>query len=292
LWELIETFEAQSGSSQGETDATLAQIRNITVLPEPEAHPISSSKANMDFIAEVRKLDKETKRTTKVSPTLKAVHEAMSPLQSSMESLLQAMQHQTNAILQSNTQILEAMKTQPQAPTLIWTPLIQAVVTAIPAIVGVPITPVTSAQPTQTTAAPVSTSTDPTFLSQGQISQLFKISHTPPEVSIRMDKMETSLSQLANSLEGVTSTLNSLASTVSQLSQGFNTLAQIVAASSGVPSSNSNGPQLQGVQAIQVRQLLQPQLPLQPLLHQLLQIPIIPLPHPMAPQLLYQKLLL
>lgn len=79
-------------SSKDETGATLAQIRNVTVLPEPEAKPISSSQANMDFIAEVRKLDKETKGTSQITPTVKAVQDSLGPLQDAILAQGQAIQ--------------------------------------------------------------------------------------------------------------------------------------------------------------------------------------------------------
>jgi hypothetical protein len=61
---LIETFEAQSAQGDGIfTDSTIAVIRNISDFPEPEARPLSSSPANVDFVKESRA---EAKRESKV----------------------------------------------------------------------------------------------------------------------------------------------------------------------------------------------------------------------------------
>lgn len=58
--------------------------------------------------------------------------------------------------------ILQAMQTQQAQPIVNWTPLIQAVATAVPAMVGVPVAPVNQ-QPTQTTAAPAKSKLYPYF---------------------------------------------------------------------------------------------------------------------------------
>jgi hypothetical protein len=58
------------------------------------------------------------------------------------------LQAQTNAILQSNQAILEAIRLQNTKPAFDWTPIVQAAATALPAALGVSVTA------TQPSAAP------------------------------------------------------------------------------------------------------------------------------------------
>jgi hypothetical protein len=101
----------------------------------------------------------QTSKTTKTRTTQSAM--ILEAIQQSNVS----MQAQTNAILQSNAQILEAMRSQTQAPTINWTPLIQAVATAIPAVVGVSVQPVQTpaTQPITQTPTPQTRSNSATF---------------------------------------------------------------------------------------------------------------------------------
>jgi len=195
---LIDNFEAQSGTGEGTfTDTTLAVIRNVSMLPEPQATPITSSPSNVDYIAATKKeqtraADRARKATK--SPTLQAMHIMTESIQQSNTQLIQAMQQHTNILL-------EAVKAQPIQTPFNWTPLIQAVATAIPAVVGVPVTPNTSAQPTQTVAVPASTSTDPA-----------------PEFT-----------KLSKGLETLSQTVTLLAQTVTQQSKALDNLAQVQA---------------------------------------------------------------
>src|SRR5688572_3309898 len=168
--------------------------------------------ANIQWVKETKATQKATKR----SASSAAIKDLESNLSFGLQELSQAMvqsnleitdsiSQMIQAMQQSNAQVLEAIKTQQQSPTLNWTPLIQAVATAIPAVVGVPVSlatpnPVTPASPTTSTtpAAPVS--------------------------------------EIKAQLESLTSTVNTLAltqreqsKTLESLSQGFNNLTNTVA---------------------------------------------------------------
>ncbi len=150
----------------------------------------------------------------------------------SSSQILQAMQTMQETQIAQTNAILEAIKTQQQSPTLNWTPLIQAVATAIPAVVGVPVSlatpnPVTPASPTTSTtpAAPVSEI-------QAQLESLTSTVNT-----LALTQREQS-----KTLESLSQGFNNLTNTVAQLSQGFNTLTQIVAATKGTPSNGSSTP--------------------------------------------------
>ncbi len=263
----IETFEAQSGSGEleGFSESSLVRVHNITSAPNPEAHPFTSDPANIQWVKETKATQKAAKKR---SASTIAIKDLESNLSSGFQELSQAMVESHSqiaqsftqiiqAMQQSNVQILETIKSQQQPPTLNWTPLIQAVASAIPAVVGVPVqtptpTPTPAPQTQTTPAAPASKD----LLTPAQVTPIAK-GQPPAETAMitnRMDKLESLITQQSKVLEIMSSTVSQLSqgfntlsdtvskqgSTISHLSQGFNTLSQIVAASSGVPSKDSN----------------------------------------------------
>ncbi len=96
---LIDTFAAQSASGEDMfTDATVAIIRNLSDLPEPQATPVSSSPANVEAIkktiAETKKAsDRARKRIAAPSmqaQTLDAVTQMTSKLDSMTTQIVDA----------------------------------------------------------------------------------------------------------------------------------------------------------------------------------------------------------
>ena len=181
LLPLIENFEEQSGGGSvgGFTNRTYIIITDITGLPEPELIHWSASPSNMNYATKVRK---EQKAAAKGQITNARVWESISSFESSVNGLSQAVltisQGQTNILqtMQAQTNaILETIKVQSTSPSINWAPLIQAVATAIPAVVGVPVTP-------------ISTATAP---GEAQV---------PPAIHARIDKLESTLDTLATSV--------------------------------------------------------------------------------------------
>jgi len=139
-------------------------------------------------------------------------------------AILLAIQAQTNAMQTQTNAILETIKTQ-QGPTINWTPLIQAVATAIPAVVGVPLQ-----TPTPQTQTSVASLENQVILTK--IEALSQSVNNLAQTQTQQDKI----------LETLSSTMNILTQNVSQLTQGFNTLSQIVAAITGTPSNGQSTP--------------------------------------------------
>jgi flagellar biosynthesis/type III secretory pathway chaperone len=230
LQPLIDNFEAQSGSGDGTlTDSTLAVIRNVSSLPEPHASPISSSQANVDYLATTKKeqtraADRERKATK--SPTTQAIHSLTESIQQSNSHLIQAMQQQTNTVL-------EAFKvSQPihPLPSIDWTPVMQGALTGLAKAFGaqVTFTPTTPTHAPTPTAAPASSPPDPLV---AQLSQ--------------------AVSQQGQTLDTLTQGFNTLNQTVTQLSQAVTqqgktlealtqVLAQLASNKSGSNSSNGS----------------------------------------------------
>jgi hypothetical protein len=155
----------------------------------------------------------------------------------SISQMIQAMQ-------QSNAQVLDTIKSQQQTPPLNWTPLIQAIATAIPAVVGVPVqiaTPMATPTPqTPTTPAAPASKVVPPAETAMLTSRMDKLEILITQQSKVLETMSSTVSQLSQGFNTLSGTVSQQGTTISQLSQGFNTLSQIVAASSGIPSNGSN----------------------------------------------------
>jgi hypothetical protein len=125
-------------------------------------------------------------RKTRVPATQTNV--ILQAMQDNNKTMLQAMQAQTDAMLQ-------AFKTQQTQPTLNWTPLIQAVASAVPAMVGVP---VSIAQPVPTTAPPAPVAPTATITPQPAAT-----ASTDPGLLAQLDSLakgQASLAQRLNTL--------------------------------------------------------------------------------------------
>lgn len=137
-------------------------------------------------------------------------------LKTMQNTQLQAMQNQNNALL-------EALKTSQSAPSPLggidWQPIVQGALTGLAQSFGAQVS-FPSPTTKQTTAAPATTSTDSSILSKLEI-------------------LSSIVSQQGKAIEQQGKILEELSSTVSHLSQGFNTLTQLVAATTGTPSNNS-----------------------------------------------------
>jgi hypothetical protein len=147
---------------------------------------------------------------------------------------LQAMQVLTDAILKSNQDqtnaILEAIKVQNTSqPSINWTPLVQAVATAIPAVLGVPV------QPTPTpavTSSPV---------------QQQPAAQPPLEVGViqalqaKITKLDSKLNQLDTKVDKIASTQYLLVQTQAQLTSTVNNIGQILAVITSTKPSNDSG---------------------------------------------------
>jgi len=99
---LIENFETQSGSGENGpmTIRTYVRVMDITGVPNPEAIPVSSDPANVDFMGVARKAQKlETKRAQKTSTrpssiqaqTLSAVNNLEDKINSGFDRVVQAL---------------------------------------------------------------------------------------------------------------------------------------------------------------------------------------------------------
>ena len=140
---------------------------------------------------------------------------------------LQAMQVLTDAILKSNQDqtnaILEAIKVQNTSqPSINWTPLVQAVATAIPAVLGVPV------QPTPTpavTSSPV---------------QQQPAAQPPLEVGV-IQALQAKITKLDTKVDKIASTQYLLVQTQAQLTSTVNNIGQILAVITSTKPSNDSG---------------------------------------------------
>jgi hypothetical protein len=231
LQPLIDTFEAQSGSGDGKfTDSTLAIIRNVTDLPEPQATPISSSPANVEAIkqikADARKGAKAQKRASSSVQvqTLDAVTQFSSNLNSGFAQLSTQMSTGLD-------RVVDAIKSQPsvaQTPnlgTFNWSPVVQGLVSGVAAAFGGTVNfPSATPTPSFPSSAPVAT---PTAFDT-QISTL----------EAKVETLTSTVNRLANSQKLANSQISSLTSNMNTLSA---TLQAFIAASTPKGSSDSNG---------------------------------------------------
>lgn len=202
-------------------------------------------------------------RSSQTNVILQTMQQTMQQQAQQTNSIITAMQQQTQAIL-------TAIQSQSQQSPVNWTPLIQAVATAVPAMVGVPVqlatttaTPTATATPTPTpTQIPAVSTATPTsavnaskdLLTQAQVEALIQ-RQAPQQTSRQVDEMQELKSLIKNmkqellvqrqeaqrQQEQFQTQLQAMQSTIFQLSQGFNTLSQIVAATTGSHSNGSNG---------------------------------------------------
>src|SRR6266480_3654714 len=238
LQPLIDAFEAQSGSGDGTfTDSTLVVIRNVSALPEPEAIPISSSKANVKYIADTYKADKQVANSARKavkSPTVQAMKSMSQDILQSNQQILQAMQQQPSAIL-------GAFKSQGSVAPVDWRPVIQGALTGLAQAFG--------AQVTFAPTSPIAPSTAPAppTIPAAPASQTIS-----PENQARLEKLEVLVSQQSESLGTLTNTVTQLSQgqaqlvqTVGQLSQSISQLAQVIAGQAQSPP-NSEGSNYSG----------------------------------------------
>jgi hypothetical protein len=198
----IENFEVQSGS--GEDGSSVigirAMITNISSAPNPSAIPFTSDPENVEWKRNVKQDQKAIRRPSASVRALKALSEQITSSQSSMDSKFSTLNSTMNSGFES---VVQAIKTQPTSSSLAfnWTPLIQGIATGIATSFGAQIK-----FPTQSSS--IST-TEPTSVSTTPSSVTPQVDLTP--ILSRLDKLEVSVSTLAQGQNSLTQTINALA---------------------------------------------------------------------------------
>lgn len=184
---------------------------------------------NLDQISPILNAIKYQNKTitNTILESNKAIVEAIKdsqPLPSSQ--ILQAMQTMQETQIAQTNAILEAVKSS----QFNWEPLITVGTTLVDRVIDrlLPSQPGVPVQSTPTPTSPM-TSAAPTP-AEVQVSPA-----TDPVILARLDQLSSAVEQLAQ-------TQAHQSKTIEQLAQGFNTLTQLVAATTGAPSNGSSTP--------------------------------------------------
>jgi hypothetical protein len=131
-----------------------------------------------------------------------------------------------------------------KTPSIYWEPLITVGTTLVDRVIDRLLPPAP-----QTTAAPASTQTPQTpqtpilgDLGQIEAKMIARIEQMETQTNAQLAQQNKTLEVLAQSQAQQGKALENVIQTVTQLSQGFNTLTQIVAATTGTPSNGSSTP--------------------------------------------------
>ncbi|GBC46869.2 truncated DNA polymerase [Rhizophagus irregularis DAOM 181602=DAOM 197198] len=233
--EKIETFEEQSGTGEasGYTESSLLRVYNISTAPQPESIPFSSASENLEWAKQTKQGQKATKRAIKTSPVLKAtleIQESLSTMSSNITKLTSVLERQvTSQVAQQPAPV-----TQPLLG-INWTPIVQGLVTGVASSFGASVQfPTQPAAQTPGEVQVVPTSVPSTVVQT--TPEPATVDLTP--ILSRLDKLESTVTQLTQAQSSLTSSLETLAQGLIQTNNSLNSF--IEAQTKNTPST-SNG---------------------------------------------------